>query len=339
MKTLVSRLARRRSMLWVATLALTPALSSAQGPGQLPRVGILAPGPRPASEEPGSAFDRFVRALAGLGLVDGRTVQLVWRFDDRQMARMQQQAEELVGLRMDVIVAGTTGSALAAKRMTSSIPIVMAVSADPVADGLVASLGRPGGNVTGMSIMSPELVGRRLQLLAEVVPRLNRVALLLDQTTGARARAELQDYQAAAKRLNLQVLPIEIAAPDDFAKAFVEAKRQRADALAFMQSPLVAQHGSRLAELALTHRLPTISGSGEFSFARDGGLMTFGPNIGASWERAARFVERILKGDKPADMPVEQPTRFEFGINRQTAERLGLRIPESVLLLADQVFP
>jgi putative tryptophan/tyrosine transport system substrate-binding protein len=329
----------RRTCVLIAALSLVHARARAQNATRLPRVGVLAPGHRATKESRGSAFDRFDRALRELGLIQGQTLQLEWRFDDYQPARMQQQVEELVSMPVDVIVAGTTGSALAAKRATTSIPIVMAVSADPVADGLVASLARPGGNVTGMSIMSMELIGKRLQLLAEAMPELSRVALFVDRTQVARAHAEMRHQLAAAARLNIQLMPIEVGGPEDFAAAFAEARRLRVQAVVLMQSAVFALQGARLAELALSNRLPTVSSAGDFSFAKVGGLMTYGPDIGSSWERAAGFVKRILGGARPADLPVEQPTRFELGINRQTASSLGLRIPASVLVQADELFP
>jgi putative ABC transport system substrate-binding protein len=212
----------------------------------------------------------------------------------------------------------------------------MAVSADPVADGLVASLARPGGNLTGMSIMTPELTARRLQLLAEIVPGLSRVGLLLD-TKAPRWPTELQEHEAAARSLNLHLQPLKVDGVDDFPAAFEAARRSQLQAVLMVQSPQFVVHRARLAALAMAHRLPCVSGSGDAQFARAGGLMNYGANIAVSWQRAATHVQRILQGAKPAELPIEQPSRFELTVNARTAEALGLTLPPQVLLLADEV--
>lgn len=328
-------IARRRIGAWLgagtAVALLTPA--RARGQARVPRIGVLCPGP--VWTDPGNALDRFRQGLRELGHVEGRTLVLEPRFDEHRPDRSAAQLAELLALPVDLIVAGTTGSALMARRATDRVPIVMAVSADPVADGLVASLARPGGNVTGMSIMSPELTARRVQLLAEMLPGLKRAALLLDPR--ARVRQDRDDHLRAAEALGLQLLPVEAATPADFAPAFVAARRQGAEAMLLAQNVVFALQRHALAALALEHRLPALSGSGDRQFAHAGGLANYGANINTSWHRAASFVHRILNGASPAELPVEQPGRFELAINLRTAAALGITIPPHLVLLADEV--
>src|SRR5262245_49222710 len=237
-------------------------------------------------------------------------------------------------LPVDIIVTGTGAAARAVKHATSTIPIVMTVSGDPVGDGLVASLARPGGNLTGLSIMIPELTGKRLELLTEAIPGLSRVALLLD-TALSRWPVDVRDYEAAARALGVQLLPLEVRSPDEFAAAFEAATQGDAQALIMQQTPLFAVHRVRLAELALAHRLPTLSS--ESGYAKAGGLINYGPHTPENWRRAATYVHKILQGAKPGDLPVEQPTRFELVINLKTATALGLTISPRLLFQADEV--
>jgi len=256
------------------------------------------------------------------------------RWAVNQPERYPDLAADLVRLPVDLIVAGDTAAALAAKHATRTIPIVMAVSFDPVRDGLVTSLARPGGNITGLSIMVSDLTGKRLELLTEAVPGLSRVALLLDAGP-PNWHAQLHDHEAAARGLGVQLLPLEVHGPGAFAGAFQAATQGHAQALLMVQSPLFTTHRARLAELALASRLPTMSG--EVGYATAGGLMNYGPRIPEIWHRAATYVDKILKGAKPAELPVEQPMKFEFVINLKTAKALGLTIPPTLLFLADEV--
>jgi putative ABC transport system substrate-binding protein len=272
--------------------------------------------------------------LRDLGYIEGQTITLEIRWAENQPERYPDLVAELVRLPVDIIVAGDAAAALAAKHATSTIPIVMAVSADPVRDGLVASLARPGGNITGLSIMVPEVSGKRLELLREAVPGLSHVALLLDAGL-PHWHAELHDYEAAARELGVQLLPLEVRGPDEFVAAFQAAPQGQAQALTMTQSPLFSTHRTRLAELALASHLPTMSGEG--GYAQAGGLMNYGPRLSESWYRAATYVDKILKGAKPADLPVEQPTKFELVLNLKAAKALGITMPPSLLLLADEV--
>jgi len=319
---------QRRALL--AALALAPLAAGAQGAPR--RLGVLHPGP--PRDGPGSPLDRFRQGLRELGLVEGREIRLEVRYDGMQPDRIPVQVAELLDHGVDLLVAGSTGAALAAQRATRTIPVVMAVSGDPVADGLVASLARPGGNITGMSIMSPELGARRLQLLGELLPRLQQVALLVDTVT-SRAAAEAGEYEAAARPLGLRLVPLRVSAPADYAAAFQAARRADAQAMVLVQSVQFAIHRSDLAALALAHQMPTLSGSGDGSFTRAGGLMNYGASIAGSWHRAASFVRRILDGARPAEL--QQPTRFELAINLRTAQAIGLAVPQQLILLADEV--
>lgn len=309
------------------------------GPGvaqRLPRVGVLYPGPEVGSADPAGALGQLLAGLRERGLEEGRTIELLVRFEANQPARAAALSAELQRAGVALIVAGTGPTAAAAQRAAPGLPIVFAVSADPVGDGLVASLAQPGGNLSGLSIMNPELTPRRLQLLADIVPGLQRVVLLLDGGF-PRWQAEQQEHEAAAQRLGLQLLPLKVDGPADFAAAFTTAVRERADAIVLMQCPLFNQEKDRLAALALQARLPSVSGSGDGQYARSGGLMNYGVSIPATWRRAAEYVDRILRGAKPAELPVQQPTRIEFVINRRSADTLGLKVPQHLLLLADAV--
>ena len=312
-------------------LLVTPLTTHAQPAGKRPRVGILAPGP--PREEPGRGLPRFLQALRDLGYIEGQTVTLEIRAAENQPERYPDLATELVQLPVDILVAGDTAAALAAQHATRTMPIV-ALTFDAVRDGLVASLARPGGNITGLSIMVPEVTGKRLELLTEAVPGLSRVALLLD-TGPPNWHAQLHDYEAAARALGVQLLPLEVHGPEAFTGAFQAATQGHAQALSMVQSPLFKNYQAQLAALALASRLPTMSG--EVGYAQAGGLINYGPRIPELWHRAATYVDKILKGAKPADLPVEQPTKFELAINLRTARALGLTIPQSLLLRADQV--
>lgn len=331
----VNRADRRRVLAagFAAGLALRAGSALAQRP---PRIGVLYPGPEVGSADPDGALGQFRAGLRALGREEGRTIELLVRFEAYQPQRAAEFSAELQRAGVALILAGTGPAAALAQRAAPGLPIVFAVSADPVADGLVASLAQPGGNVTGLSIMNPELTPRRLQLLADLVPGLQRVALLLD-TGFPRWRAEQQEHAAAAQRLGLQLLPLPVASPNDFEAAFATARRGRAQALVLMQCPLFNEEKDRLAALALQARLPNVSGSGDGQFARSGGLMNYGVSIPATWRRAAEYVDRILRGAKPSELPVQQPTRFEFVINRRVADTLGLTVPRHLLLLADAV--
>jgi len=317
-------------MLTLSLLAM-PCAAHAQPAGKLPRVGVLEPGLPPG--EPGSGGHRFRQGLRELGYIEGQTITLEYRWAESQPERYPALAAALVRLPVDIIVAGDSAASVAAQHATRTIPIV-AISFDPVRDGLVASLAQPRGNITGLSIMVPELNGKRFELLTEAVPGLARVALLLD-VGPPDWQAQLHDYEAAARALGVQLLPLAVRGPDEFVGVFEAAAQGHAQALLMVQSPLFKIHRARLAELALASRLPTMAG--EVGYAQAGGLMNYGPTIPEIWHRAATYVHKILHGAQPADLPVEQPTTFKLAINLKTAQALGIAMPPSLLLLADEV--
>jgi putative ABC transport system substrate-binding protein len=248
--------------------------------------------------------------------------------------RLGDLAVEVVGSNVDVIVTQGTPAAQAAKRATRTIPIVMATSGDPVSVGLVASLARPGGNITGNSILSPDLNGKRLELIKDLVPGVSRIATLSNPTNPIHA-VDIKTAEAAAKALGISLHPLEVRDPDEFERAFKIATEWRAGALLVFADPFILANRARVAKLAARSRLPTVSGAS--GFAEAGGLADFGPDLAEMFRRAATYVDKILKGAKPADLPVEQPTRLELVINTATAKMLGLQIPQSVLVRADRV--
>jgi putative ABC transport system substrate-binding protein len=273
-------------------------------------------------------------ALRELGWVEGRTVVFERRYAENRLERLPQLAADLVRLNVDLIMAGGTLAPLAAKRATTTIPIVMTGAGDPLGSGLVASLAQPGGNVTGMSLMAPDLGGKRLELLKEVLPRVSRVAVLWNAGNPSSALA-FKETQAAGRTLGIQVQSLEVRDPDDFDGAFKSARRLRPDALVTVEDPLIISHATRIAEFTTGQQLPSVHGVREFIAA--GGLISYGTNLTDVLRRAAGYVDKILKGAKPADLPVQQPTKFEMVINLKTARAVGLDVPATVLARADEV--
>jgi len=271
-----------------------------------------------------------------LGWVEGQALLIDYRGAEGKGERLEQLAAEIVKSRPDVIVTGTSGAAVAAKRATATIPIVMAVSVDPVGLGVVQSLARPGGNVTGQAILSPELSVKRLELLKETLPNLSRVAIFWNVAAGKPAvERHLQVSQGAAQALGIQLHPVEVLGAEGLDAAFQAARKARSAAIVTTQSALFSSLNGRLAGLALKYRVPVLSS--ETGFAEEGGLMNYGDSIDDAWRRSAIQVDKVLRGVKPGDLPVEQPTKFELVINLKTAKALGLTIPPSVLGRADDV--
>ena len=329
---------RRAFIAALAGILVAPSTAQAQESkvGKVPRIGVLAPGRPPApGRSPNAAIEAFRSGLRDLGWVEDRTLLLEWRWDEDEPDRFHAMATDLVQIAVDLIVAGTSPATIAAKNATTTIPIVMAAMglADPVELGLVRSFARPGANITGLVLRTNELPGKRLELFKETVPRLSRVALLWHPTPFS--AAALKAHEAASRALGLQLQLIEVRGSDDFEGAFQAAIRGRAQGLIMIQSALYFTHAVQIAKLALKSGLPTISG--ETIYAQAGGLMNYGPNIPDSWRRTAAYVDKILKGAKPADLPIEQPTKFELVINFKTAKALGLAIPPSVLARADHI--
>jgi putative ABC transport system substrate-binding protein len=298
-------------------------------PGKLPIIGILTAG---APSTHGQWVAAFVQRLRELGWIEGRTIAIEYRWGEGRNERYAEIAAEFVRLKVDVIV--TQGGAVAAaKKATSVIPIVFTVAADPLGSGLVASLARPGGNVTGLSLQLTDLAGKRLELLREIVPRLSRLAIMAN--VGYRAAAlEMTEVQVIARRLGVEAATSEIRRAEDIAPAFA-VLQGGADALYVCADPLISTNQARVAILALGARLPTMHGIREYIKA--GGLMSYGANFPDLFRRAGDYVDKILRGAKPADLPVEQPTKFDLVINLITAKALGLTVPPMLLARADEV--
>jgi putative ABC transport system substrate-binding protein len=278
--------------------------------------------------------DMTTEALRELGWVEGENVLFERRYAENRLERLPELAADLVRLKVDVIVASGTLAPLAAKRATSTIPIVMTAAGDPLGTGLVAALARPGGNVTGMSLMAPDLGGKRLELLKELLPRLARVAVLWNAANPYSANV-FKETQGAGRTLRIEVQSLEARAPDDFDGAFEAARKQRPDAMITVEDPLTVTYRTRIADFAIGQQLPSLSGVREFVAA--GGLISYGANLADLARRAAGYVDKILKGANPADLPVQQPTKFDLVINLTTAKALSLTIPPTLLARADEL--
>ena len=324
----------RKTVISFALTALFSALCSsaeAQQPTKMPRIGFLIG----ASASSISALVKaFRQGLRELGHVEGKDIVIEWRHaEEGKLDRLSELAAELVRLKVDIIVTGSPTDTRAAKDATATIPIVMAADSDPVGNGFVASLARPGGNITGLSRMSPELAGKRLELLKEVVPRLSRVAVLGSSTLPGNAQM-LRETERAARAFRVQLQYLDVRGPKDIEAAFREASKGRADGGLVLGGP-VYSHRTQVADLAVKNRLPVIFPQSEY--VEHGGLMSYAPNYADLFRRAATYVDKILKGAKPAELPVEQPTKFELIINLKAAKQIGLTIPPNVLVRADRV--
>jgi putative ABC transport system substrate-binding protein len=320
---------RRELITLLGGAAVALPLAARAQPARVPTIGFLGTSTQSAWAEWTAVF---VQRLRELGWVEGRTIAIEWRWAEGRGERFTEIAAEFMRLKVDVIV--TSGvAAPAAKQATSVIPIVFAIAVNPVGDGLVASLARPGGNLTGLSVQSPDLAGKRLELLREAVANCRRLAVMANMGYPG-AVAEQGEVQNAARMLGLAVVTAEIRRAEDIAPAF-ETFKDRADALYICAEPLVNAHRVSINTSALAARLPTISANREYVAA--GGLMSYGANFPDLWRRAAEYVDKILRGTKPADLPVEQPTKFDLVINLATAKALGLKVPEAFLLRADEV--
>ena len=314
----------------VAMLLTLSLVAQAQQQSKIPKIGWL--GVRPAASDTGREL--FGREFRALGYVEGKNIVFEYRSADDKLDRLPALADELVRLKVDVLLASTTPAAVAAKNATRTIPIVFVGGFDPVALGLVDSLARPGGNITGFTSIASVLTGKRLELLKETVPKLSRVAVLWDPQNPGSAQ-QWKESQLPARELGLQLHSIEVSSADKFEGAFKEATKARSAALAIMASPFFYSNQKQLADLATKNRLPAIYP--RENFVASGGLMSYGADEAEPWRRAASMVDRILKGTKPAEIPVEQPTKFELIINLKAAKQIGLTIPPNVLARADKV--
>ena len=319
-------------LLALCSMLLAPRFTAqAQQPNKVPRIGYLSALSRPADSYRSEAFRQGLREL---GYVEGKNITIEYRYAEGKLDRLPDLAAELVRLKVDMIVTQSTLDAYAARQSTSTIPILMTASGDAVGTGLVASLAHPGGNVTGLTSLSRELSGKRLELLKEAVRGLSRVAVLWNAADPDKAR-DVEETQVQAKTLGLELQSIEIRGPDDFDGAFQTATRKRAGALLTLADSLTINHQSLIVYLAAKSRLPTMHEQREFVEA--GGLMSYGPSVLGLFRHVATYVDKILKGRKPDDLPVEQPMKFEFIINLKAAKQIGLTIPPNLLVRADRV--
>jgi putative tryptophan/tyrosine transport system substrate-binding protein len=323
---------RRRFLLTsMASVLATRRDVEAQQAARTVRVGILW-----FTKPPISApfFEALREGLVGLGYVEGQSIVFEQRWAESNPQRYRELVEDLVRSRVDVIVAGNLESARVAKDATDTTPIVLTAGGDPLRARLVASLARPGGNITGMSELTSDLAYKLLQLLKEAVPNLAKVAILWDPLNPSQSPTR-EESESAARMLGLNIVSLEVAISDDYERAFSVASRERPDALIVYTTPITYSHRARIIAFAARQRLPAMFSAREF--VDDGGLMSYGPNLRALFRRAGNYVDRILKGAKPGDLPIEQPSTFELLINLKTAKALGLTIPPSLLLRADQV--
>jgi putative ABC transport system substrate-binding protein len=316
-----------------ASVIAAPLGSFAQQQTKIWRVGFLAAARRPNSLD-SHIYGGFPRGMRELGYVEGKNLVVEWRFADNDGERLAESAAEFVRLKVDVIVTAGSAATSAAQKATVTFPIVFGGAGDSVGSGFVKSLARPGGNITGITNLITEVAPKYLEMLRSMLPRLSRVAVLLNPANSAHG-AILKSIQSAAQSAGVTILPEEARTPQEIDSAFSRMARQNAGAVYLVQDPLFLQQWRQIVELTAKHRLPSITAGREFPEA--GGLMSYGPNYADNYRRAATYVDKIFKGAKPADLPVEQPTKFELVINGKTAKALGLTIPQSLLVSADKV--
>ena len=312
--------------------ALCGAVAQAQQAVKVPRIGYLT-GATPAGQS--ARIEAFRQGLRELGYIEGKNIVIEYRYGELKPDRLPALAAELVRLKVDVIVTGGGGLTRAVKNATSTIPIVMAQDGDPVANGFVASLARPGGNITGLSNLAPEMSGKQLEILKEIIPQLTRVAVFGSSATSPSNAKQLREIELAAGAFKVNLQYLAVVGPKDIDAAFRAATKGHADAVLVQPGSIFNSHRTQTAKLAVESRLPAMYSHSQY--VMDGGLMTYSPSLPDLDRRAATYVDKILKGGKPADIPVEQPTKFEFIINLKAAKQIGLTIPPNVLARADKV--
>jgi putative ABC transport system substrate-binding protein len=325
---------RRKLVIALGAGALAgPFGSFAQQQGKVWRVGFLTASSRPASLD-SDFYGVFRQEMRELAYIEGKNLVIEWRFAEGKHERLPGMAVELVQLKMDVIVAVGAPAISAAQKATATIPIVMGNTGDPVGTGFVKSLAHPGGNITGVTNINAELSPKLLELLLSMAPKLSRVAILMNPAIPSHATV-LENVQAAAQKTNVKILPVKARTPQAIENAFSIMTRENAEALIVVFEAFFVSQQRQIAELAAKHRLPSITATR--AYVEAGGLMSYGPNNGDQYRRTAAYVDKIFKGAKPSDLPVQQPTKFELFINGKTAKALGLTIPQSLLTMADKV--
>jgi putative ABC transport system substrate-binding protein len=319
--------------LFVVLLFTHGQFAAAQQPKKIPRIGFVTSIGDPNT--PGPQVEAFRQGLRDLGYIEGKNILVEYRYTEGKGDRNPSLVAELVQLKVDVLVVPGPGAIRAAKQATKTIPIVIVSQEDPVAAGYIDSLARPGGNITGLTRLTRELSGKRLELLKDVVPKISRVGVLWDTNSQILSPTVFKDYEAAARALKIQLQSLEVRGSNDFAGAFRAAAKGRANALMVIRNPLHTRHQKQIADLAIKNRLPSMHETGDYVEA--GGLASYSANEADQFKRAAYYVDKILKGRTPADLPVEQPMKFEFVINLKTATQIGLTIPQWTLMKADKV--
>src|SRR5512132_3614166 len=317
--------------LLMTVLLTTDPLIHAQQPAKIPRIGYLNAS---SASSAASRVEAFRQGLSELGYIEGKNLVVEYRFADGNLDRLGQLLAELVQLNVDIIVSGGPTVTRPAKAATSTIPIVMGFDDDPVGSGFVASLARPGGNITGLSTLAPEISGKQLEILKEIVPRLSRLAVF-GRSTRSGTSLSLQEIELAAAAFKMQIQYLDIQEPKDIETAFRAASKGHADAIVVLGSPVLNLRRTQIVDLAIKNRMPGVYAQPEYIDA--GGLMYYGPSFTDIFRRAATYVDKILKGAKPADLPVEQPKKFEFIVNLKAAKQIDLTIPPTVLARADKV--
>ena len=324
---------KRITVLTVSALLFALSSSAtAQQPKKIPLIGLLRSG---SADSHASSHEAFRQGLRELGYEEAKNVLIEYRYAEGKSERWPTIANELVRLKVDIIVVGGSGVARATQQATKTIPIVVGTAGDLIRTGLIASLARPGGNITGSTELSPDVAGKRLELLKEAVPKASHVAVLMGTGPGNTDQDDMREMETPARQLSVNIQSVEVRDPSEFQAAYAAMTKQRVNAVIIVRGSFTVFHKKQLAELAAKSRLPSMC-EGE-DFAQDGCLIAYGPDRLHNWRRAAVFVDKILKGTKPADIPVEQPKKFEFVINLKTAKQIGLTIPPNVLVRADRV--
>jgi putative ABC transport system substrate-binding protein len=319
--------------LLAAAVLIAPRVGEAQAAASTPRIGLLSP-TSPSDPRTPRYLGALRQGLWELGYVEGKNIIIEYRWAEGKYDRLPNLAGELVRLKVSVIVTYSAPAIQAAKEATATIPIVMALTGDPVSSGLVAGLARPGGNTTGLSLMAPEVAGKQLEILREVVPKVSLVAIL-GNPANTGIVPQLEHAQETARALGIRLQSVEVRGPSELIQAFAGIKKERAGAVIVLADPMLIDQRTRIADLSVKRHLPTVGGQSDYAEA--GCLISYGPSTVERFRRAATYVDKILKGAKPADLPIEQPTKFELIINLKTARKLGLTIPQSLLGRADQI--
>ena len=324
---------RRDTIFALAILGTLPTATMAQPAGKIWRVGVLSYRRASRSGEP-DYFQAFPQGMRDLGYIEGRNLVIEWRYADGAAERLQPLADELARLNLDALISGNSAATSALQKATKSIPIVMATVNDPVGSGFVKSLAYPGGNITGLTMIGVEIHQKLLEMLRTIVPKFGRVAVLVNPINSSHA-ALLKNMEASAPKLGANVLPVEARNPAEIEIAINTATNEKTTAMVVLVDPLFIQQRGQIAELARKNRIPSISGFREYAEA--GGLMSYGANFSDLFRRSARYVDKIFKGAKPSELPVEQATRFELILNGRTANALGLKVPNSLQVMADEI--